>query len=292
MVTKIPEVGGWLPIEMWLTIMPECTREAVDQLRWLSPTYRRDNLVGLSIHSFLVETPTHKIVVDTGVGNGKRRHWDLFNNLDTDFLGRLDEACPRADVDLVLCTHLHTDHVGWNTQRVDGHWIPTFPDARYCFARKEYDHWTAYVNDPSVATGSSQLAETEIDIPEVYLDSIAPVVEAGLVDWVEPDRELVPGVTLLSTPGHTPGHMSVLLHSGDQTAIISGDVFHAQVQVGRSEWTVQMDTAGEHARETRRAFLDEYADTSTLVLGTHFGTPTGNYIRRDGDSFMLVPSGT
>ncbi|MFC9833667.1 MBL fold metallo-hydrolase [Rhodococcus sp. NPDC127530] len=288
-VTKIPEIAGWFPIDLWFSIMPECTREAVEQLQWLTPSYRRGDEINLSIHALLVETPTHKIVIDTGVGNAKRRNWELFNELDTDFLARLDEVCPRSEVDMVICTHLHNDHVGWNTQFVDGRWVPTYPDARYCFVRSEYDYWTKYVNDPATVDSYTEFAQVAIDGQEVYRDSIAPIVEAGLVDWVEPDREVVPGVTLLSTPGHTPGHVSVLLQSGDQSAVISGDVFHTQAQVGRLDWSVQMDSAPDEAAETRRTFLDRFADTSTLVLGTHFGTPTGNYIRRDGDSFKLVP---
>lgn len=289
-VTKIPEVGGWLPIDLWFAVMPDCTPEAVDQLEWLAPDYRRGDLISLSIHTFVVETPTHKFIIDTGAGNAKRRHWELFNELDTDFLARLDEVCPRNEVDMVLFTHLHVDHVGWNTQLVDGQWVPTFPDARYCFVRSEYDYWKKYVDDSTLSDSYSEFAQAAIDGQEVYRDSIAPIVEAGLVDWVEPDRELVPGVTLVSTPGHTPGHVSILLESGGESAIVAGDLFHAQSQVGRPDWTVQMDTAPGDARETRGSFLERFADTSTLVLGTHFGTPTGNYIRRDGDSFKLVPA--
>jgi glyoxylase-like metal-dependent hydrolase (beta-lactamase superfamily II) len=289
-VTKIPEVGGWLPIELWYGILPDCTPETVEEIDWLSPTYRNGGLANLSVHSFMVETPTHKILVDTGVGNGKRRTWELFNELEGDFLSRADAVVPRNDVDLVLNTHLHTDHVGWNTELVDGEWVPTYPGARYCIVRSEHDHWTAYINDPAVQDSYSDFARAALDAKEVYRDSIAPVVEAGLVDWVEPGAELVPGVTLISTPGHTPGHVSVLLESGDQSAVISGDVFHGQVQVARPSWGAQFDSSPAESSATRSSFLERFADTSTLVLGTHFGTPTGNYIRRDGDTYKLVPA--
>lgn len=288
-VTKIPEVAGWFPIDLWLSIMPECTLEAVDQLQWLSPTYRRGNEINLSIHALLVETPTHKIVVDTGIGNAKKRNWDLFDQLDTDFLERLDEACPRKEVDMVICTHMHNDHVGWNTQLLDGQWVPTHPDARYCFVREEYDYWAKYVTDPATVAAYSESAQFALDGHEVYRDSIAPIVDAGLVDWVQSDGEVAPGVTLFSTPGHTPGHVSIMLESGNDRAVISGDVFHFQSQVGRTDWSVELDMAPAQASDTRRTFLDRFADSSTLVLGTHFGTPTGNYIQRDGDSFKLVP---
>lgn len=288
-VSKIVEFGGWLPIDMWFGIMPDCTPDALEQLAWLTPTYRRGDQINLSIHSFLIETPSHKIIVDTGIGNAKRRQWEFFNDLQTDFLSRADEVIPRDEVDLVVLTHLHSDHVGWNTRLVSGEWVPTYPDARYCVARSEYDYWLRYVNDPSIAVSYSDFAQMALDAREVYRDSIAPIVEAGLVDWVDPDEELVPGVTLFSTPGHTPGHMSVLLESGNERAIISGDVFHTQAQVGRSNWRAQFDSAPDEAIATRQTFLEQFADTSTLVLGTHFGTPTGNYIRRNGDSFKLVP---
>ena len=289
-VTKIPEIAGWFPIELWLSVMPDCTLEAVEQLQWLTPDYRRGNEINLSIHTLLVETPTHKIIVDTGAGNGKRRQWELFHELETGFLSRLDDACPRDEVDMVICTHLHTDHVGWNTQLVDGRWVPTYPNARYRFVRAEYDYWTKYVNDALTADSYTKFAQQAIDVHEVYRDSIEPIIEAGLVDWVGPNQEVVPGVTLISTPGHTPGHVSILLESGDQTAVITGDLFHFQSQVARSDWSVQMDTAPSEAVETRRTFLERFADTSTLILASHFGTPTGNYIQRDGDSFKLVPA--
>lgn len=289
-VTKITEIGGWLPIDLWYGLMPDCTPEALEQLEWLTPTYRRGDQVNLSIHTFLVETPTHKIVVDTGVGNAKRRQWDLLNNLDTDFLSRADAVIPRNEVDLVVFTHLHNDHVGWNTQLVDDEWVPTYRKARYCMVRPEYEHWLSYTSDSSIVDLYSPFAQMALDGHAVFQDSIAPIVDAGLVDWVEPGKELVPGVTLTSTPGHTPGHVSVLLQSGDAHAVISGDVFHTQAQVGRVGWSAQFDTAPGEAIATRQTFLEEFADTSTLVLGTHFGTPTGAYIRRDGDSFKLVPA--
>lgn len=289
-VTKIPEVAGWFPIEMWFSVMPDCTLEAVQQLQWLTPTYRRGNTINLSIHALLVETPAHKVVIDTGVGNAKQRQWELFHELDTDFLARFDDICPRGEIDRVICTHLHSDHVGWNTHLVDGRWVPTYPNARYCFVRDEYDYWTKYVNDPSIQKSYTEFGQAAIDGHEVYRDSVAPIVEAGLVDWVECDQEVVPGVTLISTPGHTPGHVSVLLQSADQSAVVTGDLFHSQAQVGRSDWTVHMDTVPHQASETRRTFLERFADTSTLVLGTHFGTPTGNFIRRDGESFKLLPA--
>ncbi len=128
-----------------------------------------------------------------------------------------------------------------------------------------------------------------MDGAAVFEDSLKPIEEAGRIDWVEPGQEMTDGITLLSTPGHTPGHVSILIESAGESAVVTGDLFHSQAQVGRPDWGAAMDADPAAAERARRAFVERFADTSTLVLGTHFGTPTGSHIVRDGASYKLVP---
>ncbi len=288
-ITKVEETESWQPFETWLHIMSGCTREEVDQMPWLKPTYLLNEEVNLFVHSFLVETPTRKVVIDTGIGNGKKRVSPIFDHLDSDFLDRFERVWSREDVDAVVPTHLHLDHVGWNTRLEAGRWVPTFPNARYYFVRAEFEHWRAYAQDPLAAHDFSEFAQAMTDGAAVFEDSLQPIEEAGRIRWVEPGQEVTPGITLLSTPGHTPGHVSVLIESAGESAVITGDVFHTQAQIARPDWGAAMDADSTAAERARRAFIDRFADTSTLVLGTHFGTPTGNYIVRDGASYKLAP---
>jgi glyoxylase-like metal-dependent hydrolase (beta-lactamase superfamily II) len=207
-------------------------------------------------------------VVDTCIGNDKQRDVAAWNDLQLPFLDRFRAAGfdPLA-VDAVVCTHLHVDHVGWNTSLVDGRWCPTFAESRYLFAGPELRHWEQ---------------EPFRQRPE-HDDSIQPVVDAGLVDLVDVDAELAPGVSFLPTPGHTPGHCSVAIESGGERALITGDFMHHAVQVGAPGWRSHFDTDGDAAERTRREFLEANADTDLLVIGTHFGGPgAGRIVSVDG----------
>lgn len=290
-ITKLAEIAEWQPLGLLLQVLPAASREEIEDIGWLRPTYLDDDRVNaLAVHSLLVETPTHKIVVDTGVGNGKKRLVPELHDLDTDFLERFEQIWPRAEVDGILATHLHIDHVGWNTTLRDGRWMPTFPSAQYHFVREEYEHWQAFARDPSAPSAYSEFGYSIVDAVAVFEDSLRPVEEAGLVNWVEPGQIVVPGISLVSTAGHTPGHVSVLLEDGGESAVITGDVLHSQVQVARPDWAVAMDTDAGAASLARREFLERFADTSTLVLGTHFGTPSGGHIVRDGETYRLLPA--
>ena len=288
-VTKVTETDEWQPFETWLHILRASTRREILDMQWLTPTYLRDDKVNLFVHSFLVETPTRKIVIDTGIGNGKKRASPILDNLDTDFLERFEQVWPCKLVDGVLATHLHLDHVGWNTRLEGGQWVPAFPNARYYFVRAEYEHWRSYAHDPLAPQAFSEFAQAMIDGASVFEDSLKPVEDAGRIEWVEPGQEITPGITLLSTPGHTPGHVSVLIESAGESAVVTGDLFHTQAQIARPDWGAAMDADPAAAEQARRAFIERFADSPTLVLGTHFGTPTGGYIVRDGDSHRLVP---
>jgi glyoxylase-like metal-dependent hydrolase (beta-lactamase superfamily II) len=289
-ITKIDESeGDWVPVEFMLNALPAATAEEIEAIDWLRPHHLDDGKLNVVTHSLLVETPTHKIVVDTGIGNGKQRISPAFE-LDTDYLERFESVWSREEVDIVLLTHLHVDHVGWNTiDAGDGTWVPTFPNARYVMVGKEFEHWKALAADPDAAKAYSEFGWSMIDAVAVFDDSIAPVEDAGLVTLVEADAVVAPGISLISTPGHSPAHVSVLIEDGGEQAVISGDLFHTQAQIARPEWWVEMDSDAALGTRSRTGFLERFADSPVLVIGTHFGSPTAGHLVRDGDGFKLVP---
>jgi glyoxylase-like metal-dependent hydrolase (beta-lactamase superfamily II) len=189
------------------------------------------------------------------------------------FLADLEKAgFARDSIDRVLCTHLHVDHVGWNTMLVDGKWKPTFPRALYLIGRKEWEHWSK---------------ASEPDTRELLDDSVRPVFDAGLAELVESDACITDEIRLEPTPGHTPGHHSVRISSRGQEAVITGDLMHHPVQMAHPEWGSHFDSDFNEAIATRRAFLERYGDQPILVLGTHFATPSAGRIVRDGNAWRL-----
>ncbi|MFN0317769.1 MAG: MBL fold metallo-hydrolase [Burkholderiales bacterium] len=229
----------------------------------------------LTIQAFLVRTRHHTILVDTCVGDHKPRlarpFWHM-QKLNT-FLPRLAAAGvePR-DVDYVMCTHLHWDHVGWNTQLRDGRWVPTFPNAKYIFAKQEWDNFEAL---------------NRREPQPHYGDSLLPVMEAGQVQLVAGDFALDDEVWLEPTPGHTPGHVCVHLASQGNDAVITGDCIHSPVQCLEPGWIMRADLDPALASSTRRSFLERYCDTSVTVCATHFPEPSfGRIIQRD-DAFWF-----
>jgi glyoxylase-like metal-dependent hydrolase (beta-lactamase superfamily II) len=199
--------------------------------------------------------------------------------MQTDFLRDLREAgYPPETIDTVLCTHLHVDHVGWNTMLVDGQWVPTFPNARYLFAKTEWEHWDAN--------------EDESVYGPVLADSVRPVVEAGLVDLVDVAHRVCEQVCLEPTPGHTPGHVSVHIRSGGAEALITGDCIHHPVQMSRPDWCSSADVDQAQGQKTRESLLERYVDDDILIIGTHFATPTAGHVKRlDGGGYFLDVSG-
>jgi len=259
-------------VEMQVTggsrfILPDATREACLPISWLAPHFMDDagNLI-MSIHALVVDTGERRIVVDTCIGNDKQRSIPNWSNLQTSFLADLEAAgYPRESIDTVLCTHLHVDHVGWNTMLVDGKWVPTFPNARYLLADKEFHYWNS--------TDADDLNDG------IMADSVQPVVDAGLVDLVDWQHQVCPEVTLEPTPGHTPGHVSVHIRSEGEEALITGDFMHHPCQMTRTEWCSPADFDSTQGRATREAVLAEYVDSKVLIIGTHFATPTAGHVK-------------
>lgn len=240
-------------------------------LDWLQPHFvDAEKRMLLSIHTFLIQTTHHTIVIDTCIGNDKQNlefpNWNARQGL---FLRDLAAVgCAPESVDYVFCTHMHIDHTGWNTRLRDGRWTTTFPNATYLFNKREWEHWK---DDPSPADQA------------VVQQNIVPIIEAGQVQWVENSWGIDDEVTLIPTPGHTPGHCSVHLRSNGQEAIITGDMLVHPVQIAEPQWSQQADVDKALAIETRTQFIDRYCDSATLILGTHFNTPTGIYIVSQGE---------
>jgi glyoxylase-like metal-dependent hydrolase (beta-lactamase superfamily II) len=259
----------------WL--FPAATEEGLDRHRaWLAPHFLdAEGRLLQSVHTFVLRTSDLTVLVDTCIGNDKDRGGRRpFHMLRTGFLDTLRAAgvAPEA-VDVVICTHLHVDHVGWNTRLDSGRWIPTFPRARYLFARREWEHWTA---------------EDEEGTRRIMADSVAPVLDAGLAELVEMDHRVTDEIRLEPTPGHTPGHVSVRLVSRGSDAVITGDLMHHPVQIAEPAWQTAFDTDPDAARETRRAFCARYGDRPVTVLGTHFHHPTAGRIVKHGDSWRFA----
>ena len=258
-------------------ILPQATREAVLPIGWLQPHFADElGRLKMSIHALVVETPSRRIVVDTCLGNDKEnRRIPTWNKLQTNFLADLAAAGYRREtIDTLVCTHLHVDHVGWNTMLVDGRWVPTFPNARYLMGRIEYAHWTGQ--------------RERDDMTAILADSVAPVWEAGLVDLVETDHRVCDEVSLVPTLGHTPGHVSVRIASQGEEALITGDFMHHPCQIAHPAWSSTADGDPIEARLTRERMLTRLADAPILVIGTHFAGRTAGHIVRDGDAYRLA----
>jgi glyoxylase-like metal-dependent hydrolase (beta-lactamase superfamily II) len=258
-------------------LLPQATPEAVRQMGWLNPHFADDaGKLKTSIHALVVETPTRRILVDTCIGNDKLREFPSWSGLQTNFLADLEVAgYAPGTIDTVLCTHLHVDHVGWNTMLVDGAWVPTFPQARYLMGRAEYEY-------------SRAEDELEADRERSHFhDSVKPIWDAGLVDLVEMDHRVCEEVTLEPTLGHTPGHVSVRIRSRGDEALITGDFLHHPCQFTRPDWACARDYDGEMSTATRWRMFSALADQPVLVIGTHFAAPTAGHIVRDGEAFRL-----
>jgi glyoxylase-like metal-dependent hydrolase (beta-lactamase superfamily II) len=262
----------------WL--LPDASPEALERHRpWLAPHFLDERGRFLqSIHSFVIQAPGMTALVDTCVGNDKDRGGRApFHMMQTSFLDDLKAAgVPPESVDLVLCTHLHVDHVGWNTRLENGRWMPTFPRARHLFTRPEWEHWSAEKDD---------------DTRRIMADSVTPVLDAGLAELVPMDHRVSDEMWLEPTPGHTPGHASVRLSSSGQDAVITGDLMHHPVQVAEPGWGSHFDSDVEAARVTRRRFCERYADRPVDVLGTHFHHPTAGRIVRHGETWRFAVKG-
>jgi glyoxylase-like metal-dependent hydrolase (beta-lactamase superfamily II) len=273
-VTRVVEMEMPIPYHPKNTFLKEATPEALSEMKWLYPHFvSPDGALTLSIHALAVEAPGLKLVVDTCIGNDRSRGILGGEKLQTSFLEHMKEiGFGRDAVNAVVCTHLHVDHVGWNTMLDGGKWVPTFPKARYFIGREEYAHW------------KSVDAEEQ---KEILADSVQPIFDAGLAEEVEMTHRISPEIRLMPTTGHTPGHVSVVIESKGETAIITGDMMHHPCQIGRPDWTPPFDSDKDASRATRKAMLKDWADKPILVIGTHFATPTAGHVKKDGAGYRF-----
>jgi glyoxylase-like metal-dependent hydrolase (beta-lactamase superfamily II) len=260
-----------------LTFFPTLTGELLEENRgWMQPGYM--SLQGelmLCIQSYLVATPHHNILIDTCVGNHKPRparpFWNMLKS-DRFEKGLAGTGLGVKDIDFVMCTHLHADHVGWNTRLEDGRWVPTFPKARYVFADRELAYWTQRHKDNPAAC------------PWVT-DSVLPVVAADRVDLVKSAHAFDDLVTLIPTPGHTIDHYSVQVGRPGADAVITGDMIHSPLQARYPELGMMADFDSQQAGASRRDVFGRVCDTSTLVCTAHFPSPSRGRIVRWRDAF-------
>ena len=274
-ITRVVELQMPIAYSPETTFLPDATPEALRTMPWLYPHFvdEEDRLI-LSIHALLVEAPGLRLVVDTCVGNDKVRPSLLGRKpLSTDFLKHMEAVgWTRESVNTVVCTHLHVDHVGWNTMLEDGKWVPTFPNARYLMGKTEFAHWSAEGNDEQ---------------QEILSDSVKPILDAGLAELVEMDHVVSPEIRLTPTPGHTPGHVSVVIESKGETAVITGDMSHHPCQMGHPDWSPHFDSDRQAAAVMRRQKFAEWADQPILVIGTHYAGPTAGHVKTEGEAFRF-----
>jgi glyoxylase-like metal-dependent hydrolase (beta-lactamase superfamily II) len=279
-VHRIADFSGpsFDPHEFFPDFDPEVVRANADILgpRLIDPATGK---LVFSFHSFLVRTPRHTILIDACIGNDKERaarpQWHRMKTSYIDDLARL--GVRPEQVDYVMCTHLHWDHVGWNTRLVDGRWVPTFPNAKYVMARREYAHWQDFH-----ASG--------VDSPHAtaFEDSILPVVRTGQSLLVDDDYALEDGLWFEPAHGHTPGNVVIHARSQDARGIFVGDVLHHPLQCIKPEWSTRACTDMDLSRTTRTRLVETYADTDTLLLPAHFPDPTCGHIRSHGSAYRFA----
>lgn len=261
-------------------IIPNAIPEEIKKMKWLIPNFANENgILKALVQSFLIKSNGKYILVDTCNGNDKNRPSLLeWSHLKTKFIEKINQiGISPSDISYVICTHLHFDHVGWNTTLINGKWIPTFPNAKYIFSKKEYEYW------------SSKPKKEMIDDLMGIEDSIQPIINVGLAKLVDNIFKFDENISFIPTPGHTPSHVSVLLESEGEKALISGDFIYHPCQVEKPEWGNTVDTYPEQALETRKKILLSLVDTYTLLLGSHFPNPAGGYVvRKDGKLMFKV----
>ena len=247
-------------------LLPQATPEKMQAVPWLAPFIDERGRIILSMHALVIKTASRTIIVDTCIGNDKVRSYPKWNMMQGDFFQRFEAAGFTAEqIDTVLCTHMHVDHVGWNTRLVDGVWEPTFGNADYLFAEEEWAYWR----------------NEEQEYGPVIEDSVDPIFAAGLAKLVSSNHQVCDEVRLEPTPGHTPGHVSVHITSQGAEAIITGDMIHHPCQIAHPEWSSSADENKSKSASTRDVFLDKYSDQPVLIIGTHFAAPTAGYLVAD-----------
>jgi len=267
------------PLEFFPALTKETLAENKGWLEQLGAIDAGSGKLRLCIQSYLVKTPHHTILVDTCVGNHKPRPTRPFWHMKTADTWEKNLAATGVsvnDIDYVMCTHLHVDHVGWNTRLENGRWVPTFPKAKYVFGEKELAYWQAeHAKAPNA----------------ILEDSVLPIVAAGQAQLVATDSALNDHVRLTPTPGHTPDHYAVELGKGETTAVLTGDLIHSPLQARYPELSMRADTDQAMSAVTRRKFLEHHCDTGRLMCTAHFPSPSTGHFTRWDKGFRFMPTG-
>src|SRR4051812_32382059 len=250
---------------------------------WLAPNHYApaiDRLI-VTVQIWVVRAGGNVIVVDTGVGNRKvRAAAERMDRLNTLVMPWLESIGAGPDqVTHVVMTHMHTDHVGWNTVEKDGQWVPTFPKARYLFPRDEFDYWQAQYDkgDTGVNGGS-------------HVDSVLPIVEAGLADFMDGKSEVAGCLAPEPVPGHAPGMLSFRLRSRGEEGLFTADVMHNAIQIVRPDWNDRYCLWPDQALQSRVAVLKRAAERGALIMPMHLGAPYCGYVRRQGEGYAFEPA--
>ena len=278
-VTRVEETNR--PVYPLRDIFPQCTDELIAKYKhWLAPNHyeAETGRIRLAVHSWLLEVGGKKILVDCCCGNHKKKPGRPFwEDLNEPYLERLAAAGARPqDIDLVMCTHLHHDHVGWNTMQRDGKWVPTFPNARYVFSKPDVDYFGKLDADPK--QGPAELG--------TFRECVVPILDAGKADLVSGGaHRLNDFIEIAPAPGHSPGHVVFKLESKGERGVFIGDVLHHLLQVHHPDWNFPKNSDAEQAKASRRRVLDDVAATGALMIAAHFGAPFAGRIEKTADGY-------
>ena len=253
---------------------------------WLAPKYfdPQSRRLLMSIHTWVLRTRHHTILVDTCFGNHRNRPgFRDGHQLDKPWLENLAVAgVKREEVDFVLCTHLHIDHVGWNTIEENGRYVPTFPNARYLFSRRDFDFYDAE-NRANPKRPAQHGA---------FNDAVLPVVEAGRADLIDGEHAIDDNLVIRPAPGHTPGSITMEATSNGERGLFTGDILHHPLQVYHPDWNSRFCVDPEMAARSRRNVLEHCAEHRALMMPAHFAHPHCGYVHRAGDAFRFEFAGS
>ncbi|MBN8831303.1 MAG: MBL fold metallo-hydrolase, partial [Sphingomonadales bacterium] len=272
-VTRIAELWNFTD-HINMTIA-DAVPEEVIAMKWLHPHYATpDGQQIMNFQGFVVQTPTLNVMLDTCIGNGRDRFFDVFRDLNTSYMEDLGTlGLKREDIDVVLCTHLHFDHVGWNTYWNGSEWAPTFPNARYLFGKTEFDAW------------EEMRSHDDHGLHDVrhFIDCIDPIMKLGLADLIDTDHRISDELWVEPSHGHTPGHIHLCIESKGETGVITGDLMHHPIQTALPYRPARFDMDPVAGEATRVNFVNKYRDSGTLIIGAHFADPTAGWIRSEGE---------
>jgi glyoxylase-like metal-dependent hydrolase (beta-lactamase superfamily II) len=263
-----------------LMFFPKLTKDVLDEnLSWLKPAFvdPASGQLMLCVQSYIVRTPHHNILIDSCIGNHKERpDFPFWHQMTSDRYEKNLAATGLGvgDIDFVMCTHLHVDHIGWNTRLENGRWVPTFPKAKYVFAERELAFWT----EQERADPGKQPWIT---------DSVLPIINAGRQEVVSSAHELSDIVKLIPTPGHTIDHFSVQVGKPGADAVIAGDMIHSPLQARYPDLGMMADYDSAQAGASRRSLFGKLCDTSTLLCPAHFPSPSKGRLTAWGDGFRF-----